>query len=322
MFNRECGTYLVDGESDGGLVVLDRGEDTRLRRRNRGVAGNNDTKDIAEHSNTERKWADIEKKKVGSLVGSLVGKDGTLDGSSVSNRLIGVNRLVEGTAIEELGNEGLDLGDTSGSTDKDDVVDLGGRDLRVLQNTLNGLNGALESSRVDLLETGTGDVGREVDTVVQRVDLDGGLGDGRKSTLSTLTGRAKTTEGTGVVRDVGLVLALELSLEVLKEGVVEVLTTEVGVTSGGLDGEDTTGDGKERNIEGTTSEVEDEDVLLLLGLRVKAVSDGSGGGLVDDTENVEASNGTGVLGGKTLGVVEVGGDAGALARWKSRNVEV
>jgi hypothetical protein len=96
---------------------------------------------------------------------------------------------------------------------------------------------------------------------------------------------------------------------VLKEGVVKVLSSKVGVTSGSLDGEDSTGDGKERNIEGSSSQVEDEDVLLLLGLLVESVSDGSGGGLVDDSEDVKSSDGSGVLGGESLGVVEVGGDA-------------
>ena len=93
------------------------------------------------------------------------------------------------------------------------------------------------------------------------------------------------------------------------ETVVEVLTTQVSVTSGGLDGENATRDVKERNIESTSSEVEDKDVLLGRGLGVKTVGDGSSGGLVDDTEDLEAGNGTRVLGGKTLRVVEVGGNA-------------
>jgi hypothetical protein len=105
---------------------------------------------------------------------------------------------------------------------------------------------------------------------------------------------------------------------VLEQGVVKVLTTEVGVTGGGLDGEHLAGDGEKGDIESTTTEVKDEDVALLLGLLVKTVGNGGGGRLVDDTENLETSNGTGVLGGETLRVVEVGGDAGlvsAARRW-------
>lgn len=100
----------------------------------------------------------------------------------------------------------------------------------------------------------------------------------------------------------------------LQQGVVKVLSSQVGVTSGGLDGENTSLDGKQRHIEGTTTEIENENGLLLLGLGVQTISDGSGGRLVNDTEDLETSDGTGVLGSETLRVVEVGGDAVIRAR--------
>lgn len=104
-----------------------------------------------------------------------------------------------------------------------------------------------------------------------------------------------------------LSLAGELLLEVLKEVSIEILTTQVSVTSSGLDGEDTTLDVQEGDIESSTTEIVDENVTLLGGLSgTETVGNGSGGRLVDDTENVEASNGTGVLGSLTLVVVEVG----------------
>src|SRR4051812_19394049 len=84
----------------------------------------------------------------------------------------------------------------------------------------------------------------------------------------------------------------------------------MSVTSSGLDGEDTALDVQQRHIEGTTTEIVDEDVPLLVRLSgTETVGDSGGGGLVDDTENVQASNGTGVLGGLTLVVVEVGGNS-------------
>ena len=86
----------------------------------------------------------------------------------------------------------------------------------------------------------------------------------------------------------------------------------MGITRGGLDGEDTTRDVQEGDIESSSSEIEDEDVLLGLRLAVETVGDGSSGGFVDDTEDLETSDGTSILGGETLRVIEVGGDAGEI----------
>lgn len=303
---------LVDREHDGSLVVLDSGEDSRLVGGDGSVSGENNTEDVTLHGNTKGERGDIEKEEVGGLVGSLTGEDGSLDGSTVSNSLVGVDGLVELTTTEVLGDERLDLGDTGRTTNKDNVVNLGGRDLGVLEDLLDGVNSGLESDSVDLFEPGTGDVGREVVTLVERVDLDSGLSNGRESSLSTFTSRPQSSQSTSVVRDVKLGLPLELSLEVLKEVVVEVLTTKVSVTSGGLDREDLALNGKEGDVESTTTQVEDEDVSLLLGLLVKTVGNSGSGRLVDDTEHLKTSNGTGILSGETLRVVEVGRDASTM----------
>jgi hypothetical protein len=93
------------------------------------------------------------------------------------------------------------------------------------------------------------------------------------------------------------------------EPVVEVLTTKVGVTSSGLDLEDAFLNGQERDIESATAEIEDEDVALALDLLVETVGNGGSSGLVDDAEDIETGNETGVLGGLTLRVVEVGWDS-------------
>lgn len=105
-----------------------------------------------------------------------------------------------------------------------------------------------------------------------------------------------------------LLLLLELILEVLQEGVIEVFTTQVSVTCSCLHCEDTTTDVEQRNIEGSSTEIEDQNVLLRFRLTIQTVRDGSGSGLVDDTEDVEASDETSILSCQTLRVIEVGGD--------------
>jgi hypothetical protein len=58
----------------------------------------------------------------------------------------------------------------------------------------------------ELLETGTGDGGVEVDALEERVDLNGGLSGGREGTLGPLASGAETTKGTSVGAEVLLVL--------------------------------------------------------------------------------------------------------------------
>jgi len=104
-------------------------------------------------------------------------------------------------------------------------------------------------------------------------------------------------------------LPLELLLEMVKEVGIKVLPAQMSVSGSGLYGENTTLDVEEGNIESSTTEIVDKNVALLLRLAsTETVSDSSGSWLVDDTENVQASNGTGVLGGLSLVVVEVGWD--------------
>eukprot|EP00241_Pyramimonas_parkeae_P020670 CAMPEP_0114295396 /NCGR_PEP_ID=MMETSP0059-20121206/10671_1 /TAXON_ID=36894 /ORGANISM="Pyramimonas parkeae, Strain CCMP726" /LENGTH=92 /DNA_ID=CAMNT_0001417305 /DNA_START=106 /DNA_END=384 /DNA_ORIENTATION=+ len=81
------------------------------------------------------------------------------------------------------------------------------------------------------------------------------------------------------------------------ESVVEVLSSQVGVSSSCLYFEDALLNGQKGHIEGTTSEIKDENVALAnSSLLVQAISNGSSSGLVDDAHAVETGNGSSVLG--------------------------
>ena len=78
----------------------------------------------------------------------------------------------------------------------------------------------------------------------------------------------------------------------------------MGVSVGGNNFKNSVVDGQERDIEGTTAEIEDENVLLSF-LLVHAVGDGSSGRFVDDSHDDETSDNSGILGSLTLSIVEV-----------------
>ena len=93
---------------------------------------------------------------------------------------------------------------------------------------------------------------------------------------------------------------LELGGKVVHQAIVKVFTTQVGITSSGLDFEDTLLNSQEGYIESTSAEIEDEDVTFAGNLLVETVGNGSGSWLVDDTEYVKSRNDTSILGGLSL----------------------
>ena len=82
-------------------------------------------------------------------------------------------------------------------------------------------------------------------------------------------------------------------------------TSEMGITVGGKNLEDSIVNGQNANIKGATSKIKDEDILLAAFL-VKTVSNGSSSGFIDNSSHVETSNNAGVLRRLSLGIVEVG----------------
>ena len=92
-----------------------------------------------------------------------------------------------------------------------------------------------------------------------------------QSSLGLLNLSPELTHSSLVGRNVDIVLALVLLDEVVDDSVVKVLSSEVSVTGGGQDLENTVLNGKERDIESSSSQVVDDDLGLGLSRSVKAV---------------------------------------------------
>jgi hypothetical protein len=87
---------------------------------------------------------------------------------------------------------------------------------------------------------------------------------------------------------------------VVDHSVVEVFTTQVGVTGCRFHFENTILDGKDRYIEGAPAQIENQNIPLASNLLVQPIRDGGRSWLVYDTEDVEAGNGAGILRGLSL----------------------
>ena len=111
-------------------------------------------------------------------------------------------------------------------------------------------------------------------------------------------------ESLGVSTQVNAVFFLELIGEVVDDEQVEVITAQHGVAVGGFHFKDTVADIKSGDIEGTAAQVVNGNSFF--AFLVQTVSQSGGGGFVDDTEHFETGDLTGVFGGLTLAVVEVG----------------
>ncbi|PMB65055.1 NAD-specific glutamate dehydrogenase [Beauveria bassiana] len=276
---------LQDLDENDGLVISGSRENLALAGRNRSVAGNQFGHDATGGLDTKSKGVDIHENKTFSS--DLARQNTGLDSRAKGHGLIGV--------------------DTFGSllAAKDNVVNLGLLDVGVLENLLNGLDGLLEEIHVKLLELGASQSLGEVVALEESLNLDAGAHLRRQSTLGLFSLTLELTHGFGVLGDVNIVLLVVGFGEEVDDALVEILTTKMGVTGGGKDLKDTIVDRQERDIKSTTTEIVDNDLALTVAL-VQTIGDGGGGGLVDDSENVETGDNTGVLGSLALIVLRRG----------------
>ena len=303
---------LVDLDEHGGLAVLGGGEDLRGLGRDGRVAVDELGHDAALGLDAERQGGHVDEQDV--LAVTL--DDAGLQGGAHGDDLIGVDALVglatAGQLLDDLG----DGGHTGGTTDENDVVDLGDGHAGLGHDVTEGLLGALEQVRGQFLELGAREGLIQVDgaigghgQVLQR-DVRGGRGG--QLLLRLLGSFLQALEGDRVLGQVGAGLGLDLIDQPVDDALIPVVAAQVVVTGGGahLNGGEAVvvlAHLEEGHVEGAAAEVEDQDELVFLAL-FEAVGQGRSGGLVDDALDLEAGDLSGVLGGLTLRVVEVGGD--------------
>ena len=121
--------------------------------------------------------------------------------------------------------------------------------------------------------------------------------------LGFLSRFCQTLQGLLVLTQVDTLIGFEGLSKVIHDHLVEIITTQMSVTGGGEHLEHTVTNLEHRHVEGAATQVEDKDALV--ALLVQAIGQGSRRGLVDDAQHLKACDLAGVLGGLTLGVVEI-----------------
>ena len=290
---------------NGGLVVSGSGEDLALLGRDGGVAVDQLGEHAAHRLNAERQRSDVEQQQALDVAA----KHAALDGCADSHALVGVDAL-EAFLAGQLFDLVLHGRDTGRAADQKDLGDIIGSQACVGHGLLDRARGRFDQMGGQLVEL----CPRQRDVEVLRAggvsgdirEVDVGGGDAGQLDLGLLGGFLQSLHGDLVVGQVDALRLLELGDEVVHDALVEIVAAEVGVAVGGQNFDDAVADVQDGDIERAAAEVIDHD--LLLGFLVDAVGQRSRGRLVDDTLDVETGDLAGVLGGLTLGVVEVGRD--------------
>ena len=206
------------------------------------------------------------------------------------------------------------------------MVDVGNTDASVVQHVVERGAAAAQQVGGHALEVGTGQGFVQVHRSAVRghgqiLHGDGGARRGAQLLLGLLCGFLQALQGDLVLAQVDAVLVLDFADEPVDDLLIPIVAAQVVVAVGGLHlngGEAVVvlADLQQGHIESAATEVEDQDGFVFLAL-FEAVGQCGCGRLVDDTQHVQACDGAGVLGGLTLGVVEVcrAGDDGVGDRF-------
>lgn len=194
-----------------------------------------------------------------------------MNGGTVGNSFVRVDRFVEAFAVEKVFEKLLNFGDPGRTSDENDLMDLRLVVFSVTKSFLDWLEGSSEEVSAKLFESSSGDVGIEINTFEERIDFDGSLSGSREGSFRSFASGSQPPDRPLVLSQVFPVFPFEFLDKVVDESVIEIFTTEMGVTSGGFDFEDTVFDCQNGDIEGTATEIEDEDVFLTVRFLVQTV---------------------------------------------------
>ena len=291
-----------------GLVVFGRRENLRCLGRHRGIFLDQTGHHTTQGLNTQGKRRHVKQQHVFDVTR----QNPTLNRCACGDRFIGVN-VFAWLASEKFSHCFLNLGHTGLTANQDHLVDIADLQTCVIQRRAARSNGTgyqvfhqgfqLRPGQLDIEMLRTIGIRRDVRQVYF------GLLTGRQFDLRAFGGFFEALKGERVVAQVETLVFLELLNQVIDDALVEILATEKGIAVGGQHFELVltvhVSDLDDGNVKGSATQVIDGQ-LAITTLFVHAVRQCRGGGLIDDSLDRQAGNFTGVLGGLSLRVIEIG----------------
>ena len=286
-----------------GLTVHGGGVGLGLLGGDGGVATNHLGHHTTEGFHPKREGRDIQQQDVLDLAGEHT----ALNRGTNGHHLIRVDRLIWILASDPL-DQFQHRRDAGGTAHHDDLIEFAGGELGVLEGLLHRHAATVDELGGQLLKLGPGEGDVEMLGALRccgdEGEIDLALGGAGELDLGLFGRLGKALQGLFVLAQVDAFVGLEAVGQVIHDHLVEVIAAQVSIATGRKHFEDTVADFEYGDIEGAAAQVKDENALVIL--LVQAVGQGRGGGLVDNAQNLKASDLAGVLGGLTLGIVEIG----------------
>ena len=298
----------LDGH--GRLVVFSRGEGLRELGGDGRVLADHLGHDAAQGLDTQGQGSHVQQQHVGALATQHL----ALHGSAHGHGFVGVHVLA-GFLAEEFLDLFLHLGHAAHAADQDHVVDVGDRDACILDGGAARRDRAFDqvvhqrlqlgAGQLDVQVLGTCGIGGDVGQV------DVGLCGVRQLDLGLFSSFLQALQSQHVLGQINALFLLELVDDVVDDALVEVFAAQEGVAVGRQHFEllfaVDVGDFDDGHVERATAQVIHGDLAVALFGLVQAEGQRGRGRFVDDALDFQAGDAAGILGGLTLGVVEVGG---------------
>jgi hypothetical protein len=119
-----------------------------------------------------------------------------------------------------------------------------------------------------------------------------------KSDLGLLRLLLDPLQSVGLLAQIHPLLLFKFVEDPVHEGIVPIVTPEMGVAIGGFDFENAVADFQHGDVKGPPSQIVNRNFFVLLF--VEPVGQGGGGRLIDNPQNFQSGNASGILGGLAL----------------------